>query len=341
MTPSSAAGKQGISPAVSVIIVNWNSGPWLGRALAGLARQTIDAFETIVVDNASTDNSIAQAMPYLPQARLLAQATNLGFAAGNNLAAKVAAGQWLALLNPDAIPETDWLERLLAAAALHPDFTVFGSRQLIAGQPGLLDGVGDAYHVSGLAWRMGHGEDTAAAPAQPVEIFSPCAAAALYRRDQFLSAGGFDERYFCYLEDVDLGFRLRLRGARALYVPDATVHHAGSASAGRHSDFSIYHSQRNLVWTFLKNMPAALLLPYLPAHLALNFFAVAYFAYKGQGRVIAKAKWDALLGLPEILRERRSLQAGRTVRATGLLRQMARGWPRRHGLPAANGCASG
>jgi GT2 family glycosyltransferase len=327
-----------MQPEVSVIIVNWNSGPWLARTLAGLARQTIDAFETIVVDNASADDSIAQAMPFLPRARLLAQKKNLGFAAGNNRAAQIATGQWLALLNPDAIPEPDWLERLLVAAAAHPEYAFFGSRQLMAERPECLDGIGDAYHVSGLAWRMGHGADVAAAPNDASEIFSPCAAAALYRRDLFLAVGGFDERYFCYLEDVDLGFRLRLAGQRALYVPDAVVRHAGSASTGRHSDFTIYHSQRNLVWTFFKNMPARLLLAYLPVHLALNFFALAYFAFKGQGRVIAQAKWDALRGLPQIVRERRTLHAGRTVSAMQLLRQMARGWPRRHSLSGA-GCA--
>lgn len=319
-----------MTPAISVIIVNWNSGPWLARVCAGLAAQTIDDFEVIVVDNASTDDSVRRAMPLLPQARLLPQAQNLGFAAGNNLAARIATGNWLACLNPDAVPAPDWLERLLAAAAAHPEFTIFGSHQLMAEQPERLDGIGDAYHVSGLVWRMGHGADHAAAPRRPMEIFSPCAAAALYRRDQFLDIGGFDERYFCYLEDVDLGFRMRLLGQRALYVPDAVVRHAGSASTGRHSAFTIYHSQRNLVWTFLKNMPLPLLLLYLPAHLALNLFAIAYFALKGQGRVILKAKWDALRGLPEIMRARRALQARRRARTTELLARMARGWPRRH-----------
>lgn len=317
-------------PAASVIIVNWNSGPWLARVCAGLAAQTIDDFEVIVVDNASTDTSVSQAMPLLPHARLLQQAQNLGFAAGNNIAARVATGNWLACLNPDAMPAPDWLERLLAAAAQHPDYVFFGTRQIMADRPALLDGIGDVFHVSGLVWRMGHGADDAAIPQLPMEIFSPCAAAALYRRDHFLDIGGFDERYFCYLEDVDLGFRMRLLGHRALYVPDAVVHHAGSVSTGRHSDFTIYHSQRNLVWTFLKNMPLPLLLLYLPAHLALNLFAIAYFTLKGQGRVILKAKWDALCGLPEIMRTRQALQARRRTRTADLLARMARGWPRRH-----------
>lgn len=317
-------------PTVSVIIVNWNSGGWLSKTLGGLSQQSVGDFEVIVVDNASTDASVSQAMPMLPHARLLSQTRNLGFAAGNNLAARTATGTWLAFLNPDAIPASDWLEHLLAATVTHPEFTIFGSHQLMAEHPNRLDGIGDVFHVSGLVWRMGHGADDAAIPQLPMEIFSPCAAAALYRRDHFLDIGGFDERYFCYLEDVDLGFRMRLLGHRALYVPDAVVHHAGSVSTGRHSDFTIYHSQRNLVWTFLKNMPLPLLLLYLPAHLALNLFAIAYFTLKGQGRVILKAKWDALCGLPEIMRTRQALQARRRTRTADLLARMARGWPRRH-----------
>lgn len=319
-----------MTPSASVVVVNWNSGPWLSRTLAGLAKQTIDDFEVIVVDNASGDDSLARAMPLLPRARLLRQEHNLGFAAANNLAARTASGRWLALLNPDAIPEPDWLERLLAATVTYPEFTVFGSRQLQAKQPERIDGIGDAYHVSGLAWRMEHGADATGPDNRPAEIFSPCAAAALYRRDQFLDIGGFDEEFFCYLEDVDLGFRLRLAGARALYIPDAVVHHAGSASSGRHSNFTIYHSQRNLVWTFFKNMPTPLLLVYLPAHIALNIFALFHFARRGKGAIALKAKYDALRKLPEILGKRRTIQKLAMAPHSRLLALMARGWPRRY-----------
>lgn len=317
-------------PAVSVIFVNWNSGPWLARACAALDRQTCQDFEVIVVDNASADDSLAQATACLPRLQALPQQRNLGFAAANNLAVTTARGYWLAFLNPDAVPEPAWIEQLLAATRAFPDHAFFGSCQVMAATPERLDGIGDAYHVSGLAWRIGYGASSALAPERPMEIFSPCAAAALYRRDLFLAAGGFDERYFCYLEDVDLGFRCRLRGARAMYVPGAIVRHAGSASTGRHSDFTVYHSQRNLVWTFVKNMPFPLLLAYLPLHLALNLVAIVHFSLKGQGVIVLKAKWDALRGLPAVMRDRRALQASRRVRAGSLLAQMARGWPKRY-----------
>lgn len=320
---------------ISVIVVNWNSGPWLARCFTALKEQSFTDFEIIVVDNASTDDSIARAIPLLPHARLLPQQRNLGFAAANNLAVCVAKGRWIALLNPDAIPAPDWLACLLAAATAHPEFGFFGSCQLMAERPERLDGIGDAYHISGLAWRIGHDAEISATHQRPMEIFSPCAAAAFYRRDLFQAAGGFDERFFCYMEDVDLGFRLRLAGARALYVPDAVVLHAGSASSGRHSDFTVYHSQRNLVWAFAKNMPTSLLLTYLPVHLALNLFAIFHFVLRGQGRVALKAKWDALCDLPIVLRQRRAIQEMRRAGSADLLKHMARGWPRRHGFDQA------
>jgi GT2 family glycosyltransferase len=313
---------------IAVIVVNWNGGDDLRRCLQALAAQERAADRVIVADNGSGDGSLEPALAALPGAEALRLGRNTGFAAANNAALRACADcDWVALLNPDAFPRPDWLQRLAAAAAAAPGYASFASQLRQAGDEARLDGAGDVYHVSGLVWRDGHG---AAVPAQdaPREVFSPCAAAALYRRDALLEAGGFDERYFCYLEDVDLGFRLRLRGHRCLYVPEAVVLHVGSGSTGRGSDFSTYHGHRNLVWTFFKDMPAALLLLYLPQHLLLNAASVAWFAARGQARVILKAKWDALRGLPAVLRERRSVQRARTVGGSALRRAMARGWRR-------------
>jgi GT2 family glycosyltransferase len=150
--------------------------------------------------------------------RLIEAGGNIGFAAGNNLAAGQARGQWLALLNPDAFPDRGWLTALVAAARQHPEAASFGSWQRLDGRPGLLDGVGDVYHISGVAWRDGHGKVCGDRYEPDCEIFSACAAAALYRRQAFLEVGGFDEDFFCYFEDVDLGFRLRLAGYAARAV---------------------------------------------------------------------------------------------------------------------------
>ena len=127
-----------------------------------------------------------------------------------------------------------------------PGFAAFASQMRLDAAPDRLDGAGDSYHVSGRAWRNGHNAPAATWPAGEYEVFAPCAAAALYRRAAFEEVGGFDERYFCYFEDVDLGFRLRLRGHRCLYVPASVVRHVSSALSGYRSDFAVYHGERNM-----------------------------------------------------------------------------------------------
>ena len=252
---------------------------------------------------------------------------NLGFAAANNLAARRAGEvEWLALLNPDAFPEPDWLERLLTASQAHPECASFGARMVDAGDPGRLDGTGDVYHVSGLAWRRDHGRSIASGTSEADEIFAPCAAAAFYRRAAFLEAGGFDEDYFCYFEDVDLGFRLRLLGYGCRYVPDAVVRHVGSAVTGRHSPFSLYYGHRNLVWTWCKNMPVPLFWLYLPQHLLLNLGSVVWFALRGRGGVVLRAKWDAMRGLPRVWWQRQRIQKQRRVNGNDIRRAMTPNW---------------
>ncbi len=307
---------------ITVVVVNWNGERFLERCLASLAMQTLRPHEILLVDNASTDGSLQVARRF-PDVRVIELNENCGFARGNNLAAKLASQEsdWIALLNPDAFAEPDWLEELLSAALRNPDVRFFGSRLINAGQPSLLDGVGDVYHVSGLVWRAGHGRPVGDMPSEEREIFSPCAAAAMYGREIFLAAQGFDEDYFCYVEDVDLGFRLRLAGLRCLYVPSSVALHMGSAvTGGQHSDFAIYHGHRNLVWTYVKNMPGWAFWLFLPFHFAMNLVSIAVFAWRGKGGVIFRAKRDALRGLAHAWRKRREIQSGRRATVRQVLR---------------------
>lgn len=309
---------------VTVIIVNWNGERFLHQCLSAVLAQTVIPNEIILVDNASSDASL-DIVRRFPSVHLLVQNENLGFARGNNVAIQTSVGEseWIALLNPDAFPEPHWLEALLSAARDYPAFDFFCSKLVNAGDPAVLDGVGDVYHMSGLVWRMAHGASVVSSSGRCREVFSPCAAAALYRRSVLLEVGGFDEDFFCYVEDVDLGFRLRLAGHKALYVPDAVVHHVGSATTGgKHSDFSVYHGHRNLVWTFVKDMPGILFWLLLPLHVVMNLVSIVWFALRGQGRVILKAKRDALLGLPKMWRKRRAIQSTRMATVREIWRVM-------------------
>lgn len=311
---------------IAVLIVNWNAGAYLARALEAVAAQTRAADRVIVVDNASTDGSRA-AIDGFPSVELIALDRNAGFAEGNNIAAQAAVGcDWLALLNPDAFPAPDWLATLEAATGAHPDVAMFASELRMHADETRLDGAGDAYHVSGLPWRIGHGEPARLSEMRPVEVFSPCGAAAFVRRDAFDAVGGFDPSFFCYVEDVDLAFRLRLRGHRCLLIPGAIVRHVGSGTTEYQSAFAVYHGHRNLVWAWAKNMPGWWWMFYAPQHIVLTMASLLRFGLNGHLRTIVRAKWDALGGLPRVLVERKRVQRTRTVEARTLMKAMTGGW---------------
>lgn len=315
----------GRDPSVAVIVINYNSGDMLLRCLHDLELQTWRSFKVIVVDNASTDDSMLRAEREYPWIKSVRLDHNVGFAEGNNIGAALAPEcKWIACLNPDAFADPDWLASLMRTAQAHPEFVFFGSKLILAGDSARLDGTGDIYHVSGAAWRRDHGREVTNGHHAEGEIFAPCAAAALYRRDAFDAVGGFDSDYFCYFEDVDLAFRMRLIGHRCYYVPSAVVHHVSSAITGYQSPFTVYHGHRNLVWTFFKDMPFPLLLIYLLSHLFLNLASIVLYTFKGQPVTILRAKWDAILGLRSVWRKRRQVQSRRKISSLALLRHMER-----------------
>lgn len=316
-----------MSSNVSIIILSWNSGRHLPICLSALSNQSFKDFNVVLVDNNSTDNSVDGLKDDWVDFSFVVKKldANLGFAVANNIGAQLAGGKWIVLLNADAYPEPDWLERLIKAAEENPEYNFFSSRQIQYNAPHLLDGAGDEYHVSGLAWRRFYNHVENAYGLEQTEVFGACAAAAMYRREDFLKVGGFDEDYFSYFEDVDLSFRLRLAGGRCLYVPDAVVRHVGSASTGKLSDFVVYYGHRNLVWAFIKDMPGSLFWFYLPLHLAMNLFFLVSFIFKGKGRAIFKAKMDAMRGIPSVIKKRKDVQKLRKVSIKEINRFMSKG----------------
>ncbi len=309
------------APFVSILIVTYNAGPHLGRCLEALSQQTYTDFEVIIVDNGSTDGWIEATKPFPPFVTFIESGANLGFAAGNNFAAKHAKGDWFATLNADAYPAPEWLDRLVEATDRYPWATVFGSTQLLEARPELLDGSGDSYHPLGLAWRGNRLRPVGTAPPDG-EVFGPCAAAALYRRDVFEEVGGFDERFFCYYEDVDLAFRLRLMGRRSVQVRSACVRHVGSAVTGEGSDFARYHVARNRFWMVLRDTPGGLMWVVLPSFLAFQFIRLLVAPLVGDGMIRVRAIRDAMIQLPAVLRQRNGLHSRRRANALNIARAM-------------------
>ena len=309
-------------PAVTVAIVAYQSGDYLQACVDALARQTFADFEAVVADNASTDGSVERLR--LPDARFRIEpmGANLGFAAANNRVAFASTADWFAVINPDAQADADWLAALILAAARWPGAASFGSTQLSLDDPSRLDGVGDVWHAAGVAWRARNGWSARDIPPEG-EAFGPCGAAALYRRDLFVGLGGFDERYFCYCEDIDLAYRLRLDGWMAVQVPASVVLHAGSGISGRVSEFTLFHGHRNLVWTFAKNTPAAWLWLLVPWRIAYGLALIWAARKVGGAGFVARGQWAALKGLRPILASRREVQRGRRATLGQLSRAMA------------------
>jgi len=311
---------EGVEPLARVIVVSYNSAAYVNRCLAALLTQTERRFEAVVVDNASRDVDAIR-LPDDPRFSLIRLSENTGFAAANNTGARGAVTPWIVTLNPDAFAEPGWLGALFDAAEAHPDVAMFGSTQISADDPTRLDGAGDRYAGFGLFWRGGIGRP-AVPPFADGETFSPCAAAAMYRRDVFERVGGFDEAFFCYGEDVDLGFRIRLLGGRCRQVGAAVVHHVGSGITKEYGDFSLFHTVRNGLWILVKNMP----FPLIAASGPLYLLATAYlllFRWRGApARTVRRGLRAALSGLGDVLRRRRVVQASRRVSQRALVAAM-------------------
>lgn len=268
------------SPEFSVLIVSYNSGDYLQKALDSLAGQTFRNFEIIVLDNASEDDAVDRLdLSGLDNVRIMQESENHGFARGNNLAAAQARGDWLVLLNPDAAAHPDWLSEIAEGIARHPDTRAFACTQFNMDDPAKLDGAGDAYLIFGFPWRGGFQNPVSNLPDEGY-CFSPCGASAVFERALFEEIGGFDERFFCYCEDVDIGFRLQMAGERCVFLPRAAVDHKGSGITGQDSYFTTFHGNRNRLWTYVKNMPLPLLFVTFPAHLAI----LAYIYFRNRPR---------------------------------------------------------
>ncbi|MEA2481207.1 MAG: hypothetical protein QOJ07_3129, partial [Thermoleophilaceae bacterium] len=219
---------------VAVVIPNWDGREWLPGCLESLAAQTRPADDVVVVDNGSTDGSVELIRERYGWVRLIALATNTGFApACNRGVAAAADADRIALVNTDIELAPDWLELMSAALDAHPEAAAVACKMVDLADPGVIYDAGDVLRRDGACDQRGRFLRDDGRWDEPGEAWSACAGAALYRRDAFLAAGGFDEDFFAYLEDVDLGLKLRLAGWRCRYEPRAVARHAGGGTSGR------------------------------------------------------------------------------------------------------------
>jgi hypothetical protein len=216
---------------VAVVVPSWNGRRWLPGLFASLEAQTRAPDAVIVVDNGSTDGSVAW-LRARPGVRLIELGRNHGFSVAANRGIAAAGGcEAVALVNTDVELAADWLERAVGRLEADDGLAAVATRMVLMDRSGVIDDAGDVLRRDGVAEQRGHGRPDGPRFAEPGEVFSACAGAAVYRRSAVLAVGGFDERMFAYIEDVDLGLRLRLAGWRCAYEP-VVARHARRGSAG-------------------------------------------------------------------------------------------------------------
>jgi GT2 family glycosyltransferase len=311
--------------AVSIVILNYNGRQWLEVCLGAAVAECGPDCELLVVDNGSSDGSVEFLQHAHPSVRVLALERNLGFADGNNAGAREARGRYLAFLNNDAAPQAGWLRELRRPLDADPGVGLAASCIVYMDNPSVIDSAGDGLTRWGGGFKRAHGQLLRDAP-RAGDVFGACGAACLIRRDLFDEIGGFDGHFFAVYEDVDLSYRVQLLGCRCVYVPEAVVHHAGSATLGRVSAQSVFWGQRNLEWMYFKNTPWPLLIVTLPGHMLYVAAAAIYFLKVGHFRTFLAAKWHAFLGLWRVLGQRRGVQRSRRASWSRISRLMDRGW---------------
>jgi GT2 family glycosyltransferase len=282
------------APRVSVVIPNWNGLSWLPGCLEGLARQELAPAEVIVVDNGSGDGSLEYLRARHPEVRVLALAENTGFARAANEGLRAARSDLVALLNTDVVLEADWLRRMAERLDDDPGVASVACKMLSLTDS---DFVYDACEQRGRFERDDGRWDA------PGEVFGACAGAAVYRREAVIGASGFDERYFAYLEDVDLALRLRLAGWGCAYEP-AVALHAAEGSSGQLAGGHRFFVARNTLVLVAKAFPAR----WLP-FVAYRQLGWAWHALRERRlRAHVRGLAAALPLLPAALRQRRALR---------------------------------
>lgn len=240
------------TPLVSIIIANWNGRRYLEKCLDSVYLQTYKNIEVIVVDNNSQDDSVDFIMRRFSDVRLVRNNKNHGFAKANNIGIRLSKGEYIATINNDTEAEPEWIRSLVEAIKKDPGIGMCASKVLLFNHRNLIDSAGMLIYPDGLAFCRGHLREEISSHNTEEEVLLPTACAALYRKDAIIDAGFFDDDYFAYGEDIDLGLRIGMLGYRCIYVPSAQVYHYYSGTIGSNLSLKMYLSERNRIFTIIK-----------------------------------------------------------------------------------------
>jgi len=297
----------------SVIVLNYNGHHLLNTCLGALMIQSGVSYEVIVVDNGSTDDSVATTRSRYPTIRVIELPTNIGVAAGYNVGFLACSTEFLVTLNNDTAVQPGWLRALVDAARSSSRIGSVASLLCMADHPDMIDSAGISLDILGCAWDRLGGHHKSAAGSAIHDVFGASAGAALYRREMLNDVGLFCGHFFAYLEDVDLAWRARLRGWSAVCVPQALVLHVNSATSGHRSSFKLWHLGRNRLWCIARNYPSPQWLCYLPLIISYDIAASAYHAVIGKTLDPLRGRSRGLRTLRSLRPERSDIQRRRTM----------------------------
>jgi GT2 family glycosyltransferase len=311
-----------MADAITVIILNWNGKKFLPECLESVRKQTYPGLSVTVVDNASTDGSVEFLRERYPEVRLVLNDKNLGFAGGNNSGIRECKTPYLVILNNDTDLHPDCISELKNAMDRDLRIGACASRIMLKFEEDRLDAAGISVCADGLALGRGRMEPSARYQKEE-EVFFASDCCTLYRKDMLDQIGHYDEDFFAYADETDLGWRARARRWKCVYVPTAVINHHHSGSSGSVSPFKVYLVERNRICVAVKNFPIPLLLAGIPYTLQ-RYFWQAYGALFKKGRageftgefssvqlalVLLKAYWGALALLPRMLAKRRRIRS--------------------------------
>lgn len=304
-----------VRPTVSIIITNHNARRWLADCFESLRRQTYRNFEVIFVDNHSSDDSVEFVRAHYPETIIVQNDRDEGFASGNNIGVRHARGEFILLLNTDTKATDTFLEDLLPSFWEIPSLGCVQPKLFWLYDPTKLDSCGSYFTITGFLQHIGN-RQRAALPEYnvPFPVLSVKGACMMFRKELFAHTGGlFDDDYYCYFEETDFCFRVWLAGYECWYYPKASISHAmGGVTGWQMQNARIqYHSFKNRLTTYLKNLSAGTLARMLPLHLALNIATSVALLVGLQPRncwAICKALLYNLVHLPSTLKKRSFVQ---------------------------------
>lgn len=295
----------------SVIIPNWNGSKLLEDCLSSLRKQTFKDFEIILVDNGSTDDSLEYVKDRFPEAKIIPLQKNFGFAKAINEGVKASSAKYVLFLNNDTSVDKDWVKYLIACADSHPGVISVNSKLLNFYDKELIDGVGILINEVGQARSIGWQEKDKGQYSSEQYIFGATGGASLFRREDFIKIGLFDEKYFMYSEEVDFAFRALVLGYKSIFCPKAVVYHKHKATAKKLPSHIEYWQFRNMTQTIIKDFPAFILfkrwrwLKIILVHLNTIFYQLK----NGFWWPPFLADLWILFHLPRLLNERRKIQS--------------------------------